>query len=147
MLEWLGGGVAGAAAVGLSLRYNWWRVPRQGVPLLMYHHITNELNGTGLGKLRVSPRRFARQLDWLIDHGYDVVTMSRALGPTRRPSRWCSPLTMGMRIFMKKPGLSSQERGLGATVFLVTSQLDGVNQWDQDKGEPRENLLYQSPGA
>jgi peptidoglycan/xylan/chitin deacetylase (PgdA/CDA1 family) len=141
MLEWVGGGVAGAAALGLSLRYNWWRVPRLGVPLLMYHHVTDEMNGTGLAKLRVSPRRFARQLDWLLDHGYDVVGMSRALGPDPPAKPVVLTFDDGYANFYDDAWPLIKERGLGATVFLVTNQVDGFNHWDQDKGEPREELL------
>ena len=102
MLDILGGAAAGAAALGLSLRYNWWRAPRRGVPLLMYHHVTNELNGTGLAKLRVTPKSFARQLDWLQSRGFQAVGLSRALGPSPPDKPVVTP------IFMKKPGLCSE---------------------------------------
>lgn len=141
MLEWLGGTVAGATALGLSLRYNWWRIPRQGAPLLMYHHITDELNGTGLAKLRVSPKRFARQLDWLLDHGYDVVTMSQALGPNSSAKPVVLTFDDGYANFYDEAWPIINERGVGATVFLVTGQVGGVNHWDRDKDEPQEELL------
>ncbi len=141
MLELLGGAVAGAAAIGLSLRYNWWRVPRKGVPLLMYHHVTDELNGTGLAKLRVTPRSFARQLDWLQDHGYQAVSLSRALSPNPPAKPVVLTFDDGYANFYEEAWPLIRERGMQATVFIVTGSVDGTNRWDLDKGEPQESLL------
>lgn len=144
MLDIVSGAVAGAAAVGLSLRYNWWRLPRRGVPLLMYHHITNELNGTGLAKLRVSPRSFARQLDWLLDHGFQAVRLSRALSPDAPEKPVVLTFDDGYANFYEDAWPLLRERGMKATVFIVTGGVDGTNQWDQEKGEPLESLLSRS---
>jgi peptidoglycan/xylan/chitin deacetylase (PgdA/CDA1 family) len=141
MLEWVGGAVAGAAALGLSLRYNWWRSSRPGVPLLMYHHITDQLNGTGLAKLRVAPKSFARQLDWLIDHEYEAVTMSRALSANPPAKPVVLTFDDGYANFYDEAWPLLRERGMQAMVFLVTGQLDGMNNWDKEKGEPLEDLL------
>ncbi len=141
MLEWIGGTAAGLAAVGVSLRYNWWRPPRRGVPVLMYHHVTDQLNGTGLPKLRVSPRRFARQLDWLRDHGFQAVSMSRALGPDPPPKPVVLTFDDGYANFYHEAWPLLAERGMTATVFLVTGAVDGVNRWDREKNEPEERLL------
>jgi len=141
MLDWLGGAAAGAAALGLSLRYNWWRATRSGVPLLMYHHVTDQLNGTGLAKLRVMPKRFARQLDWLVDHGYEAVSLSRSLGPNPPAKPVVLTFDDGYANFYDEAWPLLRQRGMQATVFLVTGQLDGMNNWDQDKGEPLEELL------
>jgi peptidoglycan/xylan/chitin deacetylase (PgdA/CDA1 family) len=141
MLDVLGGAAAGAAAIGLSLRYNWWRVPRKGVPLLMYHHVTNELNGTALAKLRVSPKSFARQLDWLLDHGYQAVSLSQALSPDRPAKPVVLTFDDGYANFYEEAWPLIRERGMKATVFIVTGVVDGTNQWDLEKGEPLESLL------
>jgi len=141
MLDWLGGAAAGLAALGFSLRYNWWRAPRRGVPLLMYHHITDNLNGSSLAKLRVAPRRFARQLDWLLDHGYQAATLSHALSPDPPVKPVAITFDDGYADFYDQAWPLLQERSMAATVFLVTGGVDGLNKWDRDKGEPEEPLL------
>lgn len=141
MLDILGGAAAGAAALGLSLRYNWWRAPRRGVPLLMYHHVTNELNGTGLAKLRVTPKSFARQLDWLKAHGFQAVGLSRALSPDPPDKPVVITFDDGYANFYEEAWPLLRERGMQATVFIVTGGVDGTNQWDLEKGEPLEPLL------
>jgi peptidoglycan/xylan/chitin deacetylase (PgdA/CDA1 family) len=151
--------------LGFSARYTWWRRGLKGVPVLMYHHVTDDLNGTPLPKLRVSPRRFARQLDLLLRRGYRTLTLSQALAleacDTRESpntfhayeageARW-SPgapakavvLTFddGYLDFYEQAWPLLRARGQTATVFLVTGSLGGDNHWDRDKGEPQEGLM------
>lgn len=141
MIEWLAAGAAGCAALGLSARYTWWRRPLHGVPVLMYHLISDELGGTRLPKLRVSPKDFARQLDALLDQGYTTLTLGQAaLG---RPKGRSVVITFddGYMDFYHTAWPLLRERGMTATVFVVTGQLDGINLWDRDKGEAPEQLL------
>jgi peptidoglycan/xylan/chitin deacetylase (PgdA/CDA1 family) len=109
----------------------------------MYHHVTDRLDGTRLAKLRVSPAAFERQLDWLLDQGYQAVTLSRALGP--RPPEKPVVLTFddGYADFHRRAWPLLRSRRMNATVFLVTGALGGVNHWDRDK-EPTEELLSRS---
>jgi peptidoglycan/xylan/chitin deacetylase (PgdA/CDA1 family) len=141
MWEVAAGGAAAMGLAGVSVRYTWWRRPRRGVPILMYHHVTDRLEGSGQTKLRVSPRRFAQQLDWLLDQGYQAVTLSRALGP--RPPDKPVVLTFddGYANFYRRAWPLLKSRRMSATVFLVTGALGGVNHWDREKKEPTEPLL------
>lgn len=144
MLEWLGAGLTGLAAVGLSVRYHWWRRPLTGVPVLMYHHITDQLNGTPLAKLRVTTKRFARQLDWLLDHGYVTLTLSQALAGAQAGAQTKAVVLTfddGYLDFYTQAWPLLHERGMTGTVFLVTGALDDQNRWDWEKGEPAESLM------
>ncbi len=140
MIEWLAG-AAVLGGLGFSARYTWWRRPLLGVPVLMYHLVTDRLQGTRLPKLRVSPKRFIRQLDYLLDRGYQAVTLSQALGPDPPPRPVVLTFDDGYANFYRRVWPLLAERDMTATVFLVTGALDGVNHWDRDKGEPREELL------
>jgi peptidoglycan/xylan/chitin deacetylase (PgdA/CDA1 family) len=144
-MEWLAAGLGtGLLAAGFSARYNWWRRSLLGCPVLMYHHITDELNGTCLAKLRVSPRRFARQLDFLLDHGYVALPLSRALSQVQARNRTrivAITFDDGYQDFYQEAWPLLKERGMAATVFLVTGALDDQNRWDWDKGEPPEGIL------
>jgi peptidoglycan/xylan/chitin deacetylase (PgdA/CDA1 family) len=136
---WPAAAVAGITALGLSARYNWWRPRRAGIPVLMYHHVTDELNGTPLPKLRVSPRRFVRQLAWLASHGYRTLTLSQALTAPKHLHSAALTFDDGYLDFYDQAWPLLREREMTATVFLV-SGLDH-NAWDRNKGEPREKLL------
>jgi len=67
-----------------SFRYAWWRpaVPYRCPRILMYHMIATPRRGARFNKLRVSPRRFGRQLRWLRDNGWHSFTLGdlQALG-------------------------------------------------------------------
>lgn len=141
MIEWLAAGAVGLGAAGFSARYTWWRRPLRGVPVLMYHLVTDELGGTRMPKLRVSPRAFARQLDCLLDKGYTAVTLSQAMNGQAPERAVAITFDDGYQDFYHTAWPLLARRGMTATVFVVTGQLDGINAWDRDKGEAPEKLL------
>lgn len=63
-------------ALGISLRWNWWRPAKSGIPVLMYHKIGDPPRGSLQRSLWVSNRRFAWQMKKLRDWGYESVTFS-----------------------------------------------------------------------
>ncbi len=132
---------SGLAVLGFSLRYTWWRKERTGVPVLMYHQITDQLNNTPMPNLRVSPKRFARQLDFLQKHGYKTITLNQAMnGPL--PAR---PIVLtfddAYADFYHQAWPLLKTRGMTATLFVVTSALGGTNAWDAAKGMPEEDII------
>ncbi|MBI3291372.1 MAG: hypothetical protein HYZ73_00965 [Elusimicrobia bacterium] len=73
-LPWV---VGGGLAVGASLRWNWWRWPQPGIPVLMYHHLgACPLGSSAERKLWVSPRQFQRQLSALQRWDYQITSLS-----------------------------------------------------------------------
>lgn len=128
------------AAAGFSARYNWWRPRRRGVPVLMYHHVGDPPPGAGLPQLWVEPGRFARQLDMLAEGGWRTITLSQAVTQQRPGRAVAITFDDGYADFYESAWPLLKERGMTATVFLVTGLLGGDNQWDRDK-EPPAPLL------
>jgi peptidoglycan/xylan/chitin deacetylase (PgdA/CDA1 family) len=50
---------------------------RRGVPILMYHAISVPPSGSGFPELFVKPLRFASQVRWLYERGYNAVTLGQ----------------------------------------------------------------------
>ncbi|MFN0117903.1 MAG: polysaccharide deacetylase family protein [Elusimicrobiota bacterium] len=59
--------------LGLSARWNWWRIPKKGIPILMYHKIGNAPEGSQLKKLWVSNEKFEAQMEYLKKQGYSPI--------------------------------------------------------------------------
>lgn len=57
-------------AVGLFGFYQLWLYPKYTVPILMYHYM-----GGDRGSLTVSPESFERQMKYLRDHDYQVISL------------------------------------------------------------------------
>jgi len=138
---WWPVGLAGLGALAFSARYHWWRSRQPGSPVLMYHQIVKELDGTPLPKLRVPPEAFARQLDTLARRGFKVVSLGQAL--EAEPGERVAALTFddAFQDFAEHAWPLIKARGMGVTVFVVTGQIGGSNVWDQGKGIPSVPLL------
>lgn len=143
MTGWLAG-AAVLAGLGLSARYHWWRPRLAGIPVLMYHQVTDRLAGTPLPKLRVSPARFAAQLDRLAAAGYASLTLGQAWRMVQAGGQGrCVVLTFDDAYldFYQTAWPLLRARGMTATVFVVTGEIGGVNRWDLAKGLPQERLM------
>ena len=55
-----------------------WTTHDRGVPILMYHVVSNPPPGVGYPDLYVRPTDFRAQIGWLAAHGYHAVTLQRA---------------------------------------------------------------------
>jgi peptidoglycan/xylan/chitin deacetylase (PgdA/CDA1 family) len=136
--------LAGLSALGASLRFNWWRPRKEGVPVLMYHQVAPHRRGSALNRWRVSAEAFARQLDFLASRGLRGVALRDLLATPPRPADPRVVLTFddgydGVRT-AALPLL--RERGFAATVFVVSGKLGGTNDWDSET--PSEALLSES---
>lgn len=133
---------SGLAVLALSLRYTWWRKDQTGIPVLMYHQITDQLNNTSMPNLRVSPKRFARQLDYLKKNGYTTITLNQAAAGGPLPAK---PVVLtfddAYLDFYEQAWPLLKERGMTATLFVVTSAIGGTNAWDVLKGMPEEQII------
>lgn len=140
-MSWWLAAAAGLGAAALSARFHWWRPRREGVPVLMYHQIVQELEGTPLPKLRVPPRALERQLDALERRGCRAGSLGQAL--TAAPGERAAALTFddAYQDFALSAWPLLRARGMGATVFVVTGRIGGANAWDQGKGLPPAPLL------
>jgi len=52
------------------VRYNFFRVPRKGILVLLYHRISDEKTGTSLDKFSISLETFERQVETLKKRGF-----------------------------------------------------------------------------
>jgi peptidoglycan/xylan/chitin deacetylase (PgdA/CDA1 family) len=131
----------GAAAVGASCRWNWWRPQvHGGIPSLMYHKIGNAPNGSQLKKLWVTAKDFREQMEYLRHHGYTTVTFTELrdieLGKSKSPSK---PVLVTFddgyanNYEIAYPIL--KELGLKGNIFLVYETIDTHNAWHDPKSE------------
>jgi peptidoglycan/xylan/chitin deacetylase (PgdA/CDA1 family) len=134
------------ALVVFLLRFNLWRRDIRGVPVLMYHMVSDDISGTRLSKVRVSQKRFRAQMAYLHAMGYHTITMEEWLnyrhGNGACPSK---PIIItfdhGYGNFYTTAWPILRSYGFKPVVFLVTKYIGGVNLWDRAKGEPEEPLL------
>jgi peptidoglycan/xylan/chitin deacetylase (PgdA/CDA1 family)/GT2 family glycosyltransferase len=159
LLAALGGAIPGAGRkqvwFGFVDRYAFWRGARtgmdrerwrataRGVPVLMYHAYSEREEGD---RFVISKRSFARQLRLLALLRYRVVgfeQLAAALHEGRPlPSR-SVVLTIDDgyvdNLDIARPLL--RRRGFGATVFLVSRRLGGVNDWTAEGAVAMRPLL------
>jgi peptidoglycan/xylan/chitin deacetylase (PgdA/CDA1 family) len=111
---------------------------RYSTPVLLYHHIGIP-RPDSYPYLTVTPDQFRKQIQWLVHHGYRFISASEYLAflqgnavPDRKPvlitfdDAYADLDTNALPIL--------QENGIRATIFVVTSQIDGTNVWDKSRG-------------
>ncbi|MCM3874829.1 MAG: polysaccharide deacetylase family protein [Thermoanaerobaculia bacterium] len=137
----LAAATGGAAALGLSLRFNWRRPRRPGTPILMYHQVGEPRSGSALNKWRVREEDFRWQLDALSRRGYRGAALNELLGapepPATKTRRVVLTFDDGYRGVKERALPALLARGFSATVFVVADRLGGANDWDAETpGEP-----------
>jgi peptidoglycan/xylan/chitin deacetylase (PgdA/CDA1 family) len=144
----LGAAAAAAAAIGLSLRFTWWRPRRAGTPILMYHEVGPHRPGSPLNHWRVLEKDFIAQMDLLARRGCRGVALRDVLdGPASPPgSERRAVLTFddGYAGVLTRALPVLRARGFSATVFVVSAKLGGVNDWD---GETPGDALLTADGV
>lgn len=134
----------GLAGTAFSCRYAWWRrrVDYRHPRVLMYHMIRDPLAGGRFNKLRVRPREFERQLEWLVDNGWRFAFLSE-LGTLGDAAKTVI-LTFddGYRDNYLNAHSLLAKYGAKATLFLVVDRMD--RDWSvskkahHDSGELRD---------
>lgn len=134
--------VAGMAALGVSARWNWWRLPASGVPILMYHKVGTPPEGSRLKKLWVSENRLRWQMNYLKQRGYTAVTMRQVAdaknGGSPLPAR---PVALtfddGYRNNFDSAFPILGEFGFSATLYVVVNAVGRDNFWHDPASETR----------
>jgi peptidoglycan/xylan/chitin deacetylase (PgdA/CDA1 family) len=106
--------------------------------ILMYHKVDELPQGVRHPGNFVTPAAFAEQLDALSSWGYRTITFGDWLayreGRAVLPDK---PLILtfddGYTCFDEHAWPELKRRRMGATVFLVASQIGGVNAWENDE--------------
>ncbi|MFA5162668.1 MAG: polysaccharide deacetylase family protein [Elusimicrobiales bacterium] len=133
-------GAAALAVAGLSARWNWWRGKVSGLPVLMYHKIGVPPKGSKLGNLWVSPEVFAKQVDYLLRHGYAPV-LFRDIAAAARGERELPPNPVlitfddGYRNNYTEAYRILKEKGAKGNIFLVYNTLGKNNEWHNPDSE------------
>jgi peptidoglycan/xylan/chitin deacetylase (PgdA/CDA1 family) len=107
-------------------------------PVLLYHHVGPHREGT-YRSLSVTAEQFARQMGWLVRHGYTGIT----------PRTWLEWLRTGKGL-PNKPVMVTfddsyadiaefalpvlRKHGFGGAVYAVTGRLAATNTWDEAEG-------------
>lgn len=106
--------------------------------VLMYHKVDELPQGVRHPGNFVRPAAFAEQLDALTEWGYQTIGFDEWLA--YRDTRAALPekpliLTFddGYTCFDDHAWPALKRRAMGATVFLVASQIGGVNAWESDE--------------
>ncbi len=105
--------------------------------ILMYHKVDDVPAGAKHPGNFVSPARFAEQLDALVSWGYQSVTFDQwidyrnGLLTTLPPKPLIVTFDDGYTCFDHHAWPALRKRGIGATVFLVSSQIGRTNVWDE----------------
>ncbi|OFW97660.1 MAG: hypothetical protein A3D94_18080 [Alphaproteobacteria bacterium RIFCSPHIGHO2_12_FULL_66_14] len=129
-----------AVARGTTARGMTDRATTDRVPVLMYHRIAAD-GPPGLARYRVAPEIFARQMQWLRQHGWHAVTsldVARHL-ESGRPFHGRPVMISfddGYRDFHDAAWPVLQANGFCAEVFVVTGMIGGAADWDADYGAP-----------
>lgn len=138
---------AGAlAALGVSARWNWWRPPARGLPILMYHKIGSPPPGSRLKKLWVSTNDFRRQMAYLKSRGYEPTTLrdlARRLdrGESVPPRAVVITFDDGYRNNYENAFPVLKEFGFPGMVFLVVQTIGWDNAWHDPSTEARIPML------
>jgi peptidoglycan/xylan/chitin deacetylase (PgdA/CDA1 family) len=108
-----------------------WRRLTRGVPVLLYHAFGERDESS---RFIVTRRAFARQMRLLSLLGFRVISygeFARSIAEGRLPPRRTAVLTIddGYADNAEIAAAILLRRGFGATIFLVTGCLGGVNDW------------------
>ena len=128
-----------ALLIAAACRWQFWRLPKKGLLVLMYHHIGQTDKTDEQFPFTITPKRFEEQLDSLIKHGFTPVGLS-ALEQARNSGQ---PLPEKPVLLTFDDGYSDaftalfpilQKRKVPALIFLITDYIgkkEGYLTWEQ----------------
>jgi peptidoglycan/xylan/chitin deacetylase (PgdA/CDA1 family) len=106
---------------------------RRRTVVLGYHGVARSRLRDDLSLLQVPPQRFRRQIELLLDAGFEFVTLAelarRARGGTPEPGLAAITFDDGMRNNNTVARPILQEYGVPATVYVTVGYLGGVSPW------------------
>ncbi len=136
----------GLSALGVSARWNWWRLPVGGLPVLMYHKVGVPPPGSRLKKLWVSVEQLRWQMDYLKRRGYEALTLREvaerlAEGRPLPPRGVVLTFDDGYRNNLENGLPVLRDFGFPATLFMVVNAVGRVNFWHDPATETRLPML------
>jgi peptidoglycan/xylan/chitin deacetylase (PgdA/CDA1 family) len=137
--------LAGLCALGLSARWNWWRLPKKGVAILMYHKIGIAPQNSKLRNLWVSQEKFDRQMSYLKKNSILVITFNEyyAMLQEKRVPAKAVIITFddGYQDNYTEAFPVLQKYGFKAMFFLVSDTIGIINKWHDPATEPHQKML------
>lgn len=138
--------VGAALAGALSARWNWWRLPVDGLPILMYHKVGDPPAGSRLKKLWVSSAMFRRQMEYLSNNGYHPITFKDVY------AHWDSGTSLPAKpvLITFDDGYANnfhnafpilRDFGFRAVLFVVVQTVGGDNKWHDPRLEARIDMI------
>jgi peptidoglycan/xylan/chitin deacetylase (PgdA/CDA1 family) len=140
------GGAITLAAGALSARWNWWRKPVPGIPILMYHKVGVPPEDSKLKKLWVTPDKFRAQLEFLKSSGYTPIIFKDLYAYWDEKK----PLPEKPILITFDDGYANnyteaypilKSFGFPATLFVVVQTVGWENQWHDPKTEARIPMI------
>lgn len=131
--------------IGISARWNWWRWPRRGVAILMYHKIGDPPAGSKLKKLWISPEKFERHLRYLKNKNIPVITCNEYYAMLREGT-----VPYKAAIITFDDGYENnyihafpllKKYGFKGSFFIVTDTIGKMNVWHKQDTESRQKML------
>ena len=118
-----------------SLRYAWWRrtVDYKNPRILMYHMIKKPIKNAKFNKLRVSPEKFERQIQYLLKKGFKFFTMKELMENKNNLPEKCVVLTFddGYEDNYTNAFPILKKYNVKATIYLVVDRHD--REWSSNK--------------
>ncbi len=130
------------AAAGASARWNWWRRPLSGIPVLMYHKVGDPPADSQLKKLWVSTAMFRKQMDYLKRNGYTPITFREVYAHWDKNA----PLPPKPVVITFDDGYANNyelafpiltEFNFPAVLYVVVQTVGWDNKWHDPKSEIR----------
>jgi peptidoglycan/xylan/chitin deacetylase (PgdA/CDA1 family) len=115
-----------------------------GTPILMYHKIGTRPSGARFRGLYLSPRLFATQMRELKAAGFQSITLSQAVQPSRPKLSLVLTFDDGFKNVLHNAVEPMRELGFAAIEFIVTNLMGKLNEWDLRDGEVPERLMDES---
>jgi len=114
------------AAISLAGFYYGWLVPKYTVPILMYHEI-----GYEGGSFSVTPENFAKQMKYIRDGGYEVITLEQLVEGTKsgkafKRNKVVITFDDGYENNFKYAYPVLKEMGFSAVIFIISCFMDRI---------------------
>lgn len=137
------------AFLAFSARFHWWRFPKKGLPVLMYHHITTREKTHEQYPFTISPAQFERQLELFKKHGFATIGLDELYAAARN----AAPLSPRPVVLTFDDGYLNnytelfpllKKHGAKAVIFLTVNEIgsnpDFLN-WEQVQQMQQSGLV------
>ncbi|MCL2888550.1 MAG: polysaccharide deacetylase family protein [Elusimicrobia bacterium] len=133
-------------AVMFSVRYPWWKKRKDGLVILLYHHIGAPPAKSKYKRTWVKPKNFVRQLDWLSANRYTLINFDGLLkimaGKAQFPQK---PVIItfddGYKDVYQNAFPALKEKKMKAAVLPVQEAVGKYNFWQDPESEAWTDIM------